>query len=164
MIGLPKKDGGVAARAEQLAAPIAAQLGLALWDVRFVKEGAAWYLRYFIDKPGGVTIEDCEAISRALDDPLDEADFIEPSYYLEVSSPGLNRELTRPAHFAQMQGKPVTVHLYRPLNGQKVLRATLAGKQNGMLALTDENGAALSLAEADVAAVKLDDDPFNKAL
>ena len=76
-----------------LAEPIAARLGYSLWDVRFVKEGAEWYLRIFIDKPEGIGIDDCVAMSRAVNDPLDELDPIEQAYCLEVCSPGMNREL-----------------------------------------------------------------------
>ena len=85
----------------RLARPVAEELGLQLWDVRFVKEGADWYLRFFIDREGGVTINDCEEMSRRLDKLLDEADPIACSYCLEVSSPGVERELIRPEHFEQ---------------------------------------------------------------
>ena len=94
-----------------LALPLAEELSLRVWDIRFEKEGASWYLRIFIDKPGGVTIEDCEALSRAIDPVLDEADPISVPYYLEVSSPGLGRELTCPAHFEEMMGREVRVLL-----------------------------------------------------
>ena len=89
------KGGFTVERAEQIARPVLEQLKLTLWDVRFEKEGSVWYLRYFLDKEGGVTIDDCEAFSRAVDPLLDEADPIEQSYTLEVSSPGVERELTR---------------------------------------------------------------------
>ena len=97
---MPKgKGGNTVAAVWDIAAPIAEQLGLDIWDIRFVKEGADWFLRIFIDKDGGVTIEDCENMSRAMDAPLDEADPIPQSYCLEVSSPGVERELTRDSHF-----------------------------------------------------------------
>lgn len=154
-----KRSGSIAEQAERLAAPFAQALGLSLWDVRFVKEGAEWYLRFFIDKEGGVTIEDCEALSRAVDGPLDEADWIEQSYYLEVSSPGLNRELTKPAHFEQMKGQPVLVRLYRPMDGVKDLQGVLLDRTDGTLTI-EINGAAVCLPQGDVATVKLDDDHF----
>ena len=156
------KNSGVAAQAEALAAPLAQSLGLSLWDVRFVKEGAEWYLRFFIDKEGGVTIDDCEALSRALDDPLDEADFIDQSYYLEVSSPGLNRELTRDRHFVQMQGQPVLIKLYRPVNGSKQWNGILKERSDAGLVITTDDGQTLTLPQEDVATVRLDDDDFFK--
>ena len=93
--------------------PLARQLGLLLWDVRFVKEGATWYLRYIIDKDGGVGIDDCVALTRLLNPALDRADPIAQSYCLEVTSPGMERELTRPEHFERYRGSPVRVTLIR---------------------------------------------------
>ena len=93
--------------------------GVSLWDVRFVKEGAAYYLRIFIDKPDGVSIDDCTAVSHAIDPLLDEADPIDGSYYLEVCSPGIDRELTKPAHYQAACGKTVTLRLFQPIDGQK---------------------------------------------
>ena len=110
-----KRQGNTAAAVWKLAQPIAESLGLILWDVRFVKEGALWYLRIFIDKPEGVGIEDCEAMSRAVNGPLDELDPIEQSYCLEVSSTGINRELVRPEHFDAFLDCFVIVKLIRPL-------------------------------------------------
>ena len=100
-------------------------MGLRLWDVRFEKEGSGWYLRYFIDKPGGVCIDDCERFSRAVDPLLDEADPIEQSYCLEVSSPGVERELTRPWHFEENLGRPVTARLISPRGGVREFSGTL---------------------------------------
>lgn len=111
------KGGFTVERAEQIARPVLEQLKLTLWDVRFEKEGSVWYLRYFLDKKGGVTIDDCEAFSRAVDPLLDEADPIEQSYTLEVSSPGVERELTRRRHFEESIGKTLSVRLIRPVEG-----------------------------------------------
>ena len=105
-----------------IAQPIAESLGLELWDVRFEKEGADWFLRVFIDKDGGVSIDDCVDMSHALDKPLDDADPIEQSYCLEVCSPGLERNLKRDSHFEKCIGKPIQVKLIRPLEGSS--RAT----------------------------------------
>lgn len=157
---LATKSNSIAAKAEALAAPFAAQLGLRLWDVRFVKEGAEWYLRFFIDKEGGVGIDDCEALSRAIDAPLDEADFIEQGYYLEVSSPGLNRELSRDRHFTQMQGEPILVKLYRAIDGSKEIKGILLEKKEDTLTLTDEEETIITLPCSDIASVRLDDDHF----
>ena len=98
------KGGNTVAAVWALAEPLAQQLGLTLWDIRFVKEGASWYLRVFVEKEGGVSVDDCVAMSHALDGPLDETDPIEQNYYLEVSSPGLERELTRDEHFQALLG------------------------------------------------------------
>ena len=103
----------------QLAQPLAEQTGCSLWDVEYVKEAGSWFLRIYIDKEGGVSIEDCEAVSRPLSDKLDEVDPIEGSYPLEVSSAGADRVLKKPEQFQQFMGAEVEVHLYRPLDGQK---------------------------------------------
>jgi ribosome maturation factor RimP len=87
-------------------------LGLSLWDVRYVKEGAQWYLRIFIDKPDGVSIDDCEKVSRAVNDPLDALDPIENAYCLEVCSPGIERELKCIEHIEACEGWDVEVKLY----------------------------------------------------
>ena len=93
--------------------------GVTLWDVRFVKEGASWYLRVFIDKPDGISIDDCTNVSHAIDPVIDEADPIDKSYFLEVCSPGLERELTRPNHFKCVSGQKVKIKLYKALDGKK---------------------------------------------
>ncbi len=157
---MASKSGNIAAKAEALAMPFAEQLGLILWDVRFVKEGAEWYLRFFIDKEGGVNINDCENLSRALDEPLDQADFIDQGYYLEVSSPGLNRELTKDRHFVQMEGEPVLIKLYRAVNGSKTFSGILLEKKEDTLTITDEQEQLLTFQVSDIASVRLDDDDF----
>ena len=99
-----------------LAAPIAAEHGCSLWDVEYVREGGEWFLRVYIDKAGGVSINDCEAVSRPLSDALDEADPIEGSYVLEVSSAGADRALKKPEHFQQFLGTEVDVRVWYVLN------------------------------------------------
>ncbi|MEG0771213.1 MAG: ribosome maturation factor RimP [Clostridia bacterium] len=106
---------------EKLVAPIVDTQNLVLWNVEYVKEGSAYYLRVYIDKDGGADINDCENVSRALDAKLDEEDFIDDSYYLEVSSAGLERELLKPWHFETCIGKSVTIKLYKPQNGSKTI-------------------------------------------
>ncbi len=101
----------------ELAAPVAEQFGVQLWDVRYEKEGASWFLRIFIDKEGGVNIDDCENVSRAMSKLLDENDPIDQSYYLEVSSPGIGRDLVRPWHFEKYLGHEVEVRLIRAVEG-----------------------------------------------
>ena len=119
-----------------LASPIAAELGLELWDVEYVREAGQWFLRVYIDKDGGVSINDCEALSRALDPVLDEADPIPDSYVFEVSSAGAERELKRPGDFERYMGSNAEVRLYKPVNGSKSFVGTLAGYENGNVTLT----------------------------
>lgn len=114
-----------------LAAPEAEKLGLELWDVEYVREAGQWYLRVYIDKDGGVSINDCEALSRVLDPILDEADPIAESYVFEVSSAGAERELKRPSDFERFMGSTVEVHLYESVDGSKSFVGTLAGYENG---------------------------------
>jgi len=97
----------------QAVTPFAEQLKLDLWDIVYVKEGPHWFLRIFIDKPGGVCMQDCEDLSRAIDSTLDELDPCDQEYFLEVSSPGLSRVLRNDAHLAAYIGKPVRLRLYR---------------------------------------------------
>lgn len=141
--------------------PIAESLGLVLWDVRFVKEGASWFLRLFIDKEGGVGMEDCVDFSHGIDKPLDDADPIDQSYYLEVSSPGLQRQLTRDFHFEFCQGQPVLVHLIRPRDNQRDFRGELVGRsEGGEVLIRTENGEEISFAKEEIASVRLDDNDF----
>ena len=115
----------------RLAAPIVEEQGCSLWDVEYVKEAGTWYLRVLIDKEGGVDINDCEAVSRALDPILDEHDPIPDRYQFEVCSAGLERVLKRPADFQKFMGSPITVKLYRPYNGMKEIPAVLRGYEDG---------------------------------
>jgi len=110
----------------ELAAPLIAERGCTLWDVEYVREAGTWYLRVLLDKEGGVDILDCEAISRALSDKLDELDPIEGSYTLEVGSAGAERALKRPEDFARFLGSPVLVKLYRAFEGRKEFPGVLS--------------------------------------
>ena len=114
-----------------LAAPIVQAQGCSLWDVEYVREAGTWFLRVYIDKEGGVSIDDCEAVSRPLSDALDEADPIEGSYTLEVSSAGADRPLRKPEHFAAFLGSEVEVRLYRPVEGRKDHVGILKAFQGG---------------------------------
>lgn len=109
----------------ELAEPLAKELGLILWDVVFEKEGASWYLRVYIDKEDGVEIDDCEAFSRPFNKILDDEDFIEQSYFFEVCSPGLARQLRKKEHFERYKGEVVRARLIRALDGEKEIRGTL---------------------------------------
>lgn len=120
-----------------LAAPIVEEQGCTLWDVEYVKEAGTWFLRVYIDKEGGVSINDCEAVSRPLSDKLDEVDPIEGSYVLEVSSAGADRVLKKPEHFAAFLGSQVEVRLYRARDGKKEFVGVLTGYENGDILLED---------------------------
>ncbi len=113
--------------------------GVDLWDVRFVKEGASYYLRIFIDKADGVSINDCTDVSHAVDPLLDEADPIDKSYYLEVCSPGIERELTRDEHYAKSIGKNVAVKLFKAIDGVKEFTGVLKNF-DGNIELETDNG------------------------
>ncbi len=153
-----KKKGNTVSEVTELVRPIVEGLGLTLWDVRYEKEGALWYLRIFIDKDEGVSIEDCEAVTHAVDAPLDELDPIEGSYTLEVSSPGIERELVQDWHFDRFLGAPVMVKFIRPLpDGRRELKGTLVSHEKDEVEITEENGNTLSLKKKDTVYIKLDD-------
>ena len=154
-----KRPGGVAALCRRLAEPEAQALGLTLWDVRFVKEGASWYLRFIIDKDGGADLNDCVALSRRLNPLLDEADPIPGSYSLEVSTPGVERELTRPEHFAWCEGWAVVVRLFRPLEGEREFAGILMPPgESGAVVIETEEGDLLTFQKKEVASVRVIDD------
>lgn len=113
--------------------------GVALWDVRFVKEGASWYLRVFIDKPDGISIDDCTNVSHAIDPILDEADPIDKSYYLEVCSCGFERELTRDVHYTAVVGQKIKVKLYKAVDGVKEFTGTLLSAEDDIVLNVDGN-------------------------
>ncbi len=124
---MEKQKKNIAGTVRELVAPVAEEFGFMLWDVEYVKEGADMILRITIDKPEGIDIEDCEKMARAIDPIIDEADPIEVSYKMEVSSPGIERVLSRPEHFAACIGEKVEVKLYAPVNGKKQLVGILVG-------------------------------------
>ena len=138
----------------QFAEPIVKAHGCSLWDVEYVREGADWFLRLYIDKNGGVDITDCEAISRAIDPILDEKDLIADSYSFEVCSAGLERVLKRPQDFAQFMGSDVLVKLYRPKEGTKEFPGVLAGYSDGNVSIT-ANDRLLTFTKEEVALVRL---------
>ena len=153
------KGGTTVSKVRELCEPIVTSLGLRLWDVRYVKEGAQWYLRIFIDKDGGVDINDCEAVSRAVNDPLDALDPIDNAYCLEVCSQGIERELVRDEHFAQFIGADIMVRLTRPIEGiGKELDGKLKAYDDGMVTIIDHAGEnELTFSKKDAAWIKLDD-------
>lgn len=119
----------------ELAQPVVEGFGLKLWDVEYVREGADWFLRLYIDKDGAVDISDCEKVSRAMDPILDEEDPIPDSYNFEVCSAGCERVLKRPGDFQQFLGSQVQVKLYRPREGAKEFIGTLKDYDNGTLTM-----------------------------
>lgn len=137
-----------------LAEPIARENGCEIWDVEYVKEAGTWFLRVYLDRPDGVTIDHCEAVSRALDVKLDEVDPIEGSYVLEVSSPGADRVLRKPEHFQRFLGEQVEVRLYRPVDGAKTLVGTLKDYADGGVTVETKEGLR-TLAKQDIAQVRL---------
>ena len=145
-----------------LAAPLAESLDLRLWDVRFLKEGATWYLRIVIDKTDaatgdGIAIADCEAMSHAIDGPLDEADLIEQSYHLQVSSPGLERELRREEHFLACLGQNIFFRLIRPVEGVRDFWGILTAYADGAFTVTLADGTEQTVPKKETSYVKLDD-------
>lgn len=144
-----KKNGNTELKVFQIAKPIADELGFNIWDVSYVKEGAEWYLRVFIDHEDGIDLDDCEAMTRPLSDKLDELDPISESYYLEVGSAGLERELIRESHFESSIGKKVRVHLIMASDGVKDLIGELKEfDKDSVTITTDEEEKKISLSDA----------------
>lgn len=137
-----------------LAEPVVAAQGCSLWDVEYVKEAGSFFLRVYIDKTEGVSIEDCEVISRALSDLLDEADPIQDAYTFEVSSAGADRVLKKPAHFEAFLGEAVDLRLYKPMEGRKDFSGILSAYENGDVTLT-VGEEPISFQKKDIAQVRL---------
>lgn len=137
----------------ELAQPIVDALSFELVDVEFIKEGANWYLRVYIDRAGGVAIENCQAVSEQLSDKLDETDPIKQSYILEVSSPG-ERPLKKDRDFERFKGETVEVKLYQPMNGKKIFEGELLGLTGNMFEIKTNEGVAISFDRNDTALVR----------
>ncbi len=135
--------------------PILEEKALELADLEFVKEGPNWYLRVYIDKDGGVTIEDCENVSRILEKKLDETDPIEQAYILEVSSPGIDRPLKKPEHFEKYIGEIIDIKLYKPLEGKKEYQGELKQFDNGVITIIEEDGTEKQFVQKETASVRL---------
>ena len=141
-------------RIAEIAQPVVEEEGCSLWDVEYVREAGTWYLRVFIDREDGVSIEDCERISRRLDPILDEEDPIPDSYVFEVGSAGADRELKRPRDFEQFMGKTVEVRLYRPVEGSKRYVGQLSGYEDGAVSIT-QGDRSLCFKKEQIAQVRL---------
>ncbi|MCD7804300.1 MAG: ribosome maturation factor RimP [Oscillospiraceae bacterium] len=153
-----KSDSPTVAKVREIAEPMCEELGLYLWDVRYEKEGASWYLRIIIDKDGGVDMNDCEALHRPLSDKLDELDPIKQSYIFEVSSPGLGRELRRLDHFEVCIGDPIRIRFIRPRDGEKEILRVLTGYDKDGITVIDENEQEEKISFEECAKITLFDD------
>ncbi|MEY8355010.1 ribosome maturation factor RimP [Lachnospiraceae bacterium 54-53] len=143
------------AKTERFLMPLVEENNFELVDVEYVKEAGSWYLRAYIDKEGGITVDDCETISRKLGDWLDEKDFIADSYILEVSSPGLGRPLKKEKDFDRSIGKDVDIKLYKPLNRQKDFTGTLNAYDRETVTIIQEDGTELVLNRPEIALIRL---------
>lgn len=137
----------------ELATPVVEALNYELVEVEFVKEGANWYLRIYIDKPGGIGIDDCTAVSEKMSEILDKKDPIEQSYYLEVSSPGLERPLKTERDFTKYKGELVEVKVFQPIDGQKLFEGELVGLIDDKIVI-NQSGANVEFEKDKVAIVK----------
>ena len=143
-------------RVEKFLLPIMEENNFELVDVEYVKEAGTWYLRAYIDKEGGFTVDDCEMVSRRLSDWLDKEDFIDDSYILEVSSPGLGRPLKKEKDFVRSMGKLVEIRTYRPIEKQKEFCGILnAYDDNSVTIEEDENGTLRTFEKKDIALIRL---------
>ena len=142
-------------KAEALLLPLIEEHKFELVDVEYVKEGANWYLRAYIDKPGGINVDDCEVISRAFSDLLDREDFIDDAYILEVSSPGLGRPLKKDKDFKRSLGEEVEVRLYRPVNRQKEFTGILKAWDDRTVTLAFSEEEEMIFERQDIALIRL---------
>ncbi len=140
---------------EEILLPIMEEYGFELVDVEYVKEGSNWYLRAYIDKPGGINIDDCETVSRRLSDILDEKDYIDEAYILEVSSPGLGRPLKKEKDFKRSLGEEVEVRTYRMIDRQKEFTGILRGYDEKTVTIELKGGTARTFEKSDIALIRL---------
>jgi len=141
--------------AEKLVMPIIQNEEFELVDVEYKKEGSNWYLRIYIDKPAGITLDDCQKVSEQLSDELDNQDPIQENYLLEVSSPGLDRPLKKESDFIRFKGEIVEIKLYEPLNGNKVIEGELVGLENNIIKVNVTNVGLVELPKDKVALTRL---------
>ena len=142
-------------KTEALILPIIEQNQFELVDVEYVKEGGTWYLRAYIDKPGGITVDDSEVVNRALSDLLDEKDFIDESYILEVSSPGLGRPLKKEKDFQRSMGEELEIRTYKAINKQKEFYGILTAYDKDTVTIQVDEEETLTLNRADIALIRL---------
>ena len=142
-------------RTEAILLPIMEKHGFELWDVEYVKEGGTWYLRAYIDKPEGIHVDDCEVVSRELSDILDEQDFIDEAYILEVSSPGLGRPLKKEKDFIRSVGKEVEIRTYRMIDRQKEFRGFLKDFDKNTVTIETDNDETRTFEKSEIALIRL---------
>lgn len=142
-------------KTEEILTPIVDEYGFELVDVEYVKEGGTWYLRAYIDKPGGISIDDCEAVSRRLSDILDEKDYIEDSYIMEVSSPGLGRPLKKEKDFKRSLGEEVEIRTYRMIDKQKEFTGILKAYDADTVTIALDDETVKTFEKGDIALIRL---------
>ena len=142
-------------RTEELITPILDCMKFELVDVEYVKEGGTWYLRAYIDKEGGITVNDCEAVAREMNEILDREDFVEDSYVFEVSSPGLGRPLKKEKDYIRSMGKEVEIRTYRAINREKEFYGILSAYDENTVTIKTEDGTEMTFEKSDIALIRL---------
>lgn len=142
-------------RTEELITPILERMQFELVDVEYVKEGGTWYLRAYIDKEGGITVNDCEAVAREMNEILDREDFVEDSYVFEVSSPGLGRPLKKEKDYIRSMGKEVEIRTYRAINREKEFYGILSAYDESTVTIETDDGGTLTFEKTDIALIRL---------
>ena len=142
-------------RTEELITPILDRMNFELVDVEYVKEGGTWYLRAYIDKEGGITVNDCEAVAREMNEILDREDFVEDSYVFEVSSPGLGRPLKKEKDYIRSMGKEVEIRTYRAINREKEFYGILSAYDENTVTIKTEDGTEMTFKKSDIALIRL---------
>ena len=142
-------------KTEEILLPIVEEYGFELVDVEYVKEGSTWYLRAYIDKPGGINIDDCEKVSRRLSDILDEKDYIDDAYIMEVSSPGLGRPLKKEKDFKRSLGEEVEIRTYRMMDKQKEFFGILKEYDDSTVTIMQEDETLKTFGKSDIALIRL---------
>lgn len=143
------------ARTEELITPIIERMQFELVDVEYVKEGSMWYLRAYIDKEGGITVNDCEAVAREMNEILDREDFVEDSYIFEVSSPGLGRPLKKEKDYIRSMGKAVEIRTYRQINREKEFYGILSAYDESTVTIEPQDGEKMTFEKSDIALIRL---------
>ena len=142
-------------RTEELITPILDRMNFELVDVEYVTEGGTWYLRAYIDKEGGITVNDCEAVAREMNEILDREDFVEDSYVFEVSSPGLGRPLKKEKDYIRSMGREVEIRTYRAINREKEFYGILSAYDENTVTIKTEDGTEMTFEKSDIALIRL---------
>ena len=142
-------------RTEELITPILDRMNFELVDVEYVKEGGTWYLRAYIDKEGGITVNDCEAVAREMNEILDREDFVEDSYVFEVSSPGLGRPLKKEKDYIRSMGREVEIRTYRAINREKEFYGILSAYDENTVTIKTDDGTEMTFEKSDIALIRL---------